>query len=161
MNKLMCSWVTSADLFVTGPCGCNGIKCKRRLSHLNLTKQTAGVTELTFWGEKIFGFKIEKSLSEPPHKPKLHQTYTNTASSKTTWGVLLQSDTPETYLQSHEGLQIVRGLGPKGTRVKKQSHEEVSTLLAPCSVRNSFHTCTSIQTFSRHYPEGDVSHVRK
>lgn len=42
-----------------------------------------------------------------------------TGSSKTTQGVTLRSETPETYLHPHEGLQIIRGLRPEGTRVKK------------------------------------------
>lgn len=46
-------------------------------------------------------------------------------------------ETPETYLQSHEGLQIIRGLRPEGIRVKTKNvmRKELITLSAPGSDR--------------------------
>lgn len=57
---------------------------------------------------------------------KLHQSYTTEATApQTTRGDALSAETqrgetPDTYLHSHEGFQIIRGLEPKGTRGRKQ-----------------------------------------
>lgn len=88
---IMWSGVTSPGLFVTATCGWDPDN--------HDTKSNKGLQP----------YCDDYHNTRPLTSEQLQQTYTSKTSSKGYVG----SWTPHTYLQSHEGLQIIRRLGPE------------------------------------------------